>query len=115
MTLDLSPKKKDFILLFLARALRMFSYGMIAIVMIKNLELKNFDGPEIGIIQFAVVVGDIVISLILTTKADLFGRKNTLMIGAILKLITGIFYAYSSSLWVLVVTGIIGVISVTGT
>jgi hypothetical protein len=44
MTLDLSEKKKDFILLFLARAFRMFSYGLIAIVMIKNLQLKNFTG-----------------------------------------------------------------------
>ena len=37
MNLDLGEKKKDFILLFLTRGLRMFSYGMIAIVMIKNL------------------------------------------------------------------------------
>jgi hypothetical protein len=44
MTLDLSAKRTDFVLLFLARAFRMFSYGMIAIVMIKNLELKNFTG-----------------------------------------------------------------------
>lgn len=93
----------------------MFSYGMIAIVMIKNLELKNFSGEDIGIIQSAVIFGDIIISLILTTKADVFGRKKTLMIGALLKLLTGLFYAYSSNLWILVITGIIGVISVTGT
>lgn len=30
-------------------------------------------------------------------------------------MITGVFYAYSSNLIVLIVTGIIGVISVTGT
>ena len=58
MTLDLSQKKTDLLLLFLARAFRMFSYGMIAIVMIKNLELKHFTGHEIGIIQFAVILGD---------------------------------------------------------
>jgi MFS family permease len=73
----------------------MSSYGMIAIVMIKNLELKNFTGEEIGIIQFAVILGDIIISILLTTKADRFGRKNTLMIGAFLKILTGIMYAYS--------------------
>lgn len=93
----------------------MFSYGMIAIVMLKNLELKKFTGEEIGIIQSAVILGDIIISLYLTTKADKIGRKKTLIIGAILKVITGIFYAYSSSLIVLVVMGIVGVISVTGT
>jgi hypothetical protein len=51
----------------------------------------------------------------LTTKADVFGRKKTLMIGALLKLLTGLFYAYSNNLYILVITGIIGVISVTGT
>jgi MFS family permease len=115
MTLDLSQKKTDLLLLFLARAFRMFSYGMIAIVMIKNLELKHFTGHEIGIIQFAVILGDIVVSLILTTKADKFGRKNTLIIGALLKVITGILYAYYADLTVLIIAGIIGVISVTGT
>ena len=44
MTLDLTPKKGDYLLLFVARILRMFSYGTIAIVMIKNLQLKNFTG-----------------------------------------------------------------------
>lgn len=115
MTLDLSSKRKDFLLLFVARALRMFSYGMIAIVMINNLGLKGFNGAEIGLLNFAVIVGDIVVSLILTTKADIIGRKNTLIIGAILKLITGIFYAYSENLIVLIIMGIVGVISVTGT
>ena len=37
MAIDLGIKKKDFLLLFLTRALRMASYGMIAIVMVKNL------------------------------------------------------------------------------
>jgi MFS family permease len=115
MAFNLAPKKTDFLLIFLARILRMFSYGMLAIVMIKNLQLKNFTGQQIGIIQFAVILGDIVVSLILTTKADLFGRKKTLMLGALLKLFTGFFYAYSSNIYVLVITGIIGVISVTGT
>jgi len=44
MALDLTPKRKDFLLLFTARILRMFSYGTIAIIMIKNLQLKSFTG-----------------------------------------------------------------------
>lgn len=42
------------------------------------------------------------------------GRKNTLIIGSILKIMTGIVYAYSESLIILVITGIFGVISVSG-
>jgi hypothetical protein len=37
MSLDLGEKRKDYLLLFITRGLRMFSYGMIAIVMLKNL------------------------------------------------------------------------------
>jgi hypothetical protein len=37
------------------------------------------------------------------------------MLGALLKLLTGLFYAYSSNIYILVITGIFGVISVTGT
>lgn len=37
MAMDLTGKKKDFFLLFFTKGLRMSSYGMIAIVMIKNL------------------------------------------------------------------------------
>ena len=54
------------------------------------------------------------ISLFLTTRADKIGRVNTLMLGALLKLITGIVYAESSSIIILTISGIFGVISVTG-
>lgn len=114
MTLNLKPKKTDFILIFITRALRMFSYGMIAVIFIQNLIAKSFLPEEIGFIQSAIVFGDIGISLILTTKADVFGRKKTLMIGSILVMITGIAYANFNSLSVLIVSGIVGVISVTG-
>jgi hypothetical protein len=42
MTLNLKPKKTDFILIFITRALRMFSYGMIAVIFIQNLIAKSF-------------------------------------------------------------------------
>jgi len=45
----------------------------------------------------------------------MIGRKNTLMIGAFLKIVTGLVYASSTNIVVLIVMGIIGVISVTGT
>jgi hypothetical protein len=65
-------------------------------------------------IQTGIVSGDIIISLFLTTRADKMGRVNTLMIGSLLKLVTGIFYAESITPIILVISGIFGVISVTG-
>ncbi len=46
-------------------------------------------------LQTYIIVGDIIISLYLTTNADRIGRKKTLIIGAILKLITGLTYSLS--------------------
>ena len=43
--------------------------------------------------QSCIVFGDILVSLVLTTQADRFGRINTLMIGAILKTVAGLCYA----------------------
>jgi MFS family permease len=114
MTLNLQPRRTDFTIIFITRVLRMFSYGMIAVIFIQNLIAKSFIPEEVGFIQSAIVFGDIGVSLVLTTKADVFGRKKTLMVGAILKMITGIAYANFNSLSILIISGIIGVISVTG-
>ena len=43
--------------------------------------------------QSSIVFGDILVSLVLTTQADRFGRINTLMVGALLKVVTGLCYA----------------------
>jgi MFS family permease len=108
------PHLKNFALLFLTRFLRMFSYGMLAVIFFENLFLKGISELEASWIQTAIVAGDIGISLYLTTRADRLGRINTLMAGALLKLITGIVYAGSENIIALTIAGILGVISVTG-
>lgn len=105
---------KDFTLLYLTRFLRMFSYGMLAVIFFENLFNKGLTEQEASWIQSAIVAGDIGISLYLTTRADRLGRVNTLMAGALLKLLTGLAYAESTNVVVLTIAGILGVISVTG-
>ena len=83
----------SFVLLFVTRIFRMIAYGMLAVVFFNNLFLKNITQIEAGWIQTGIVAGDIFMSLFLTTQADKIGRINTLMLGALLKLITGIIYA----------------------
>lgn len=85
--------RKDFILLFVTRVLRMISYGMLAVIFFQNLFNKGFSELTSSWIQTGIVVGDIAISLYLTTRADKIGRILTLMIGSLLKLITGFIYA----------------------
>ena len=105
---------KSFVLLFITRIMRMIAYGMLAVIFFNNLFLKDITEVQAGWIQTGIVAGDIMISLFLTTRADKIGRVNTLMLGALLKLITGIVYAESSNIIILTISGIFGVISVTG-
>ena len=61
-----------------------------------------------------IAIGDIVISLILTTRADKIGRKKTLALSAILKIGAGISYALSDNYLVLIISGAPGVLTISG-
>jgi hypothetical protein len=87
---------------------------MLAVIFIDNLKFKGLDEEETSYVQSGIVFGDVLISLYLTTRADRIGRINTLMLGALLKLITGIVYAESNNIFLLTISGIFGVISVSG-
>jgi MFS family permease len=114
MALNYQQKCRDFVLLFLTRVLRMFSYGMLSLIFFENLFYKDLTPTQSSWIQSGIVFGDVLISLVLTTQADRIGRIKTLMFGSLLKLLTGLCYAESSNIIILVISGILGVISVTG-
>ena len=105
---------KDIALLFLAKIFRMFSYGALSLIFIYILTSKGISVQNIGRLQSLITFGDIIISLYLTTRADKLGRKKTLIFGAFLKSTTGIFYAVSDNFILLAISGILGVISVSG-
>lgn len=114
MAFNYRNKCRDFVLLFVTRILRMFSYGMLAVVFLDNLFYKGLDEGQSSWVQSGIVFGDFLISLLLTTQADRIGRVNTLMFGALLKFFTGLCYAESSNTIILIVSGILGVVSVSG-
>jgi MFS family permease len=60
------------------------------------------------------LVGDAGISLWLTTSADRFGRKRTLLVGALLMAGAGIVFLLTQNLLILMAAAIIGVISPSG-
>lgn len=61
-----------------------------------------------------ILFGDLLITLNLTTRADAFGRKYVLLIGALLKFGAGCAFALTDNFWILMIAGIIGVISTSG-
>jgi MFS family permease len=60
------------------------------------------------------LVGDTVVSLFLTTRADRIGRRRMLIVGAVLMVAAGLVFASTRSLWLLVLAGTVGVISPSG-
>ena len=105
---------RDGRLLFAMRTLRMFGYGFLAVVLVLYLAAAGLDPLAVGLVLTLTLVGDVVISLWLTTHADRFGRRRVLVAGAFLMLLAGIVFAATSWLPLLILAGAIGVISPTG-
>jgi MFS family permease len=104
----------DGFILFGTRVARMFAYGFLSVVLALYLSELGFSEAAIGVLLSLTLIGDAVISLIMTTTADRFGRKRMLIIGAGLMLFAGMLFAFTRSLPLLLIAAIIGVISPSG-
>jgi MFS family permease len=105
---------RDARLLFLARAVRMFGYGALGVILVLYLAAAGLDPGQIGLLLTLTLAGDTVISLILTTHADRIGRRRTLVVGAALMAAAGVVFAGSTAFVVLLVAATLGVLSPSG-
>jgi MFS family permease len=101
-------------LLFATRFLRLFAYGSLSVVLVFFLVGVGLSQTQIGMLLTLTLVGDTIVSLFLTTRADRIGRRRTLMLGAALMSVAGLVFASTGSLWLLVLAGTVGVISPSG-
>ncbi|MBN8658531.1 MAG: MFS transporter [Anaerolineae bacterium] len=104
----------DIPLLFTTRIIRMFCYGFLSVVLVLYLSEAGLTEQQAGLLFTFTLAGDAAISLYLTTHADGFGRKKTLVIGALLMLGAGVVFLLTNNLIVLMIAAIIGVISPSG-
>jgi MFS family permease len=113
---DTTPMDVDrnIVLLFVTRTLRLFGYGFLSVVLALYLSESGFDDFLMGLMFSLTLVGDAGISLLLTTTADRFGRKKTLIIGAILMMAAGTVFVLTSNPLLLIFAAIVGVISPSG-
>lgn len=110
----MSSTDRNIILLFTTRTLRLFGYGFLSVVLAIYLMKSGFDNSFMGLLFSLTLVGDAGISLLLTTTADRFGRKKTLIIGALLMMVAGSVFILTSNPVLLILAAIIGVISPSG-
>jgi MFS family permease len=106
--------KKDITTLFTTRIVRLFCYGFLSVILALYLVQAGLDERTVGLLFSLTLAGDAGISLWLTTSADRFGRKRTLIIGALLMLGAGVVFIITRDVVLLMVAAIIGVISPSG-
>ena len=109
-----SSLARDGRLLFATRALRMFAYGFLSVILVLHLAVLGFSEGRIGLLLTLTLAGDTLLSLWITTNADRIGRKRMLMAGALLMLVAGIPFALSGDFLVLLIAATLGVISPSG-
>ena len=105
---------RDGRLLLATRFLRLFAYGALSVVLVFYLVELGLSEPQIGLLLTATLVGDTVLSLCLTTRADRLGRRRMLVIGATLMAAAALVFASTGNWWLLLLAGTIGVISPSG-
>ncbi len=108
------PQQRDIVVLFSTRIIRLFCYGFLSVVLALYLTETGLDEKKIGLLFTLTLAGDAGISLWLTTRADRFGRKKTLLIGALLMVGAGAVFVLTHNIIILMAAAIIGVISPSG-
>ena len=105
---------RDGWLLFATRFVRLFAYGALSVVLVFYLVGLGLSESQTGLLLTSTLIGDTVVSLYLTTRADRLGRRRMLVIGAALMAMAGLVFAVTRSWWLLLLAGTIGVISPSG-
>src|SRR5215469_395172 len=101
-------------LLFVTRFIRLFAYGSLSVILVFYLVSLGLSESQTGLLLSLTLVGDVAVSLLLTTWADRMGRKRMLIVGAVLMAGAGIAFACTRNFFFLVMAGTIGVISPSG-
>lgn len=83
--------------IFLARGLRQFAYGQLAVVLAVALSREGFSPVAIGILITVSLVGDFCGTVLVGRYADQWGRRRTLTVLALLMALTGLVFTLFSS------------------
>ena len=92
--------------LFSTRFIRLFCYGLVAVILALYLVDVGLGERQVGLLFSLALAGDAGISLWLTTSADSVGRKRILIIGALLMLVSGLVFAMSESFAILLLAAV---------
>jgi len=107
-------RASDVVILFASRGARLFAYGFLSVILALYLDAIGFDKRAIGLLLTLVLIGDAVVSLVITTSADRLGRRRMLLAGALLMAAGGAAFAATRDPAALMLIAAIGVFSPNG-
>jgi len=105
---------RDTKVLCVQRFVRLFAYGTSFLVLVHFLSGLGFSDARIGLFMTLTLLGDAVISSLLTVVTDQVGRRRVLCIGALSMTVSGLVFAVGTNYWLLLVASVVGVISSSG-
>ncbi|KAK7452280.1 major facilitator superfamily transporter [Colletotrichum acutatum] len=111
---SISQSCRDTKVLCLQRFVRLFAYGASFLILVHFLSSLGYSDERIGLFMTLTLLGDVVISFLLTAVTDQVGRRKVLATGAALMVMSGLVFATVGNYWVLVIASIFGVISPSG-
>ncbi len=107
-------RRRDVRLLFATRALRLFAYGLASVVLVLHLAAAGVGEARVGLLLTLTLLGDVAVSLLVTTHADRAGRRRMLVLGAALVALAGVVFASTTSFALLAIAATVGVLSPSG-
>jgi MFS family permease len=99
--------------LLLARVLRTFGYGYLAVLIGLYLAALGLEPFVIGLVIAAAIAGSAVMTVGWSLAADRVGRRRTVMTMALLMSVGGLLFAVGRDPWLLVLAAFTGTISAT--
>lgn len=108
------PLSRDGWLLFAACGVRSLAYGFLSVILGLYLDTIGLSTTVIGWIFTAALAGGAIMTILITSVADTIGRKQLLILGALLMALAGWLFAVNSNPLVLAVAAVFGTISPSG-
>jgi MFS family permease len=105
---------RDAYIIITLRSLRMFTSGIPSLILALFFASLKFPDSRIGVFMTLTLLGDVLLSLLLTLVADKLGRRRILFGGSIMMACSGVVFALSENFWILLIASVFGIISVTG-
>jgi MFS family permease len=105
---------RDAWLIILSRCTRMLAYGTQSLILALFFSALKFSDVYIGLFMTLTLLGDVLLSVLLTLVADRVGRRRILFVGSFLMVLSGATFALFENFWILLLAAVVGVISATG-